>query len=1440
MRSPLAVIAAAAFAAAAMSAAFAQVRPPFAPPPAVRPIAGSRPIVAPPLVMPTLRPRGMPTAAPSPSGAVPQIRGVNSVLGPKIPLSMLPKLPRKTAFNTARNGIPRHRMSGTITSIMYDTVSGCSSTLGYIYNVGCQIEFQLAYCNGNNNNSAANCGNYITDSITPTDYFQDYYIDANTGTAQTIGSAYQPSTETVPSDCSSQGWAASQCPYGPFETLTLNNAGTVVLATLDCGASASGCSSSSAWVATVYLTVGGANGMITYSDTQRKSPQTQFSIPTGGTNTVYITLDSAQYSDTYVIYIENTSTYTTCEGTIGQTDTGPSTGLCNPVGVAGTKALSSGPLYMQWTFGSGTLWTALSTGTYSLVAYDQTQGKRVAQTQVSLVASGAVTTSTKPIAGNASPAPAPAATPGTRFAFDNTTDESDSGFTTTWSGLNTADTYCITLTDPEGRVYQDYVTPTLKYACLQPPSSTYSVSHTNINAESPVDFAPNTYTIQLCNYNLPAGNGAPCTVVASEAIQLLGYNVLSEFTNAAGTSVIGTSLVVPKNSTTAGGLEFVNDGDSYYGTGNGDTLSALYYSTANNGATGDGSTLNLSCGTSCTQTVTDSNGQSWYVRELQHGGGANAYTTLEICPTAWGTSCATNTGTQSLAMNASIVIPNITFIPPPGSSNCTGGNCQGPTSVLPQDGLRWSTIGSSVSSNLTYFTNSNFNTYGGTGTFTHLGVTSGCGASCSAFSGTVTSPCTVSPGGNAEKNQQGFYSNFEQGMYSIAEPFSPASAQGDVYCVQVTNNSSTGTITGISFKLPSGYASGSYSTTWSVDANSPTTWTKDTTSGKCPSGVNFCIKPNGSNAGIAIGASQIIYLDVQNLPPLSFSFADVSETVYNPVSYALTADACCTQTIPVSATAPSQSTIDSLALGAYSLDASYMTPLFNPTSEGTSTNNTVNISLKNTSISQDTNPDYVDAVVVEFSSTGILGTPSTLSPSSWIYLGSNSPGIGGGSTIDYWFGVCSAQYSTANGPQSNPTSSNAKSLPPINGSGCSSTAEQNALSPGSTFSFDATVQTGASAGTIPATMYAHGANGNGWSKGHNFSLTVTSVSATAGFSKAGTYGSPATVPSNTTPQIGPDTNTTNGNSFVYTISNTSGAGHNLNSAQILIPYQDASGADGSDSSGFIWKITSAPTVTGGSGYSNCAVTSYTNPTAGSTNGYITIGNSGGTCTISPNGYIDISFPMQAPYKANDQYEFPTCVNGTFTVSTCGAVTASETWVGDTYIQTVLGASLVITVDATTNVKGNPLSPTCITCTYTQPTNTIDFGSGLAGGSTTPGTDVALVDLYTNATSPIGWSLYVTQSATDTTAAPYLQSAVDNSATKSYQPVTGTTLDQTAYASIPVTASYASGLLLANSSSGTSATRSPFEFSNDYRIVIPAVSPDLGPNTSTVTYTFISN
>ncbi|MDQ2872912.1 MAG: hypothetical protein M3R35_07285, partial [Candidatus Eremiobacteraeota bacterium] len=1202
------------------------------------------------------------------------------------------------------------------------------------------------------------------------DTLQNYYIDAGNNLAQTLGGTY-----TINSGGGNY--------WGPYSNLTLSNQGTYVIGEYD--------QTKNTWIAVVYITVGSANGLITYADSTLRIPSTNFVIPSAGTTYAYINAVGLPSSDNYVVYIEQTSTNPACVyyAPASTLPPGNNKGLCDPNSSVGQSA-PGGSLTVAWPITSSYIGAG-----YSIVVWDKTTQRRVAQSEVALTTSaGTGQINLTPVTGsNPSPGPNPMATPGVRFAFDNTSDQSVGGININMSGLNRNDFYCFSISDPNGRVYADQATQSFDVACGNPNNAGgLSLTDTFLNNYQPLNYAPNTYLVNA--YDVATG-----FVPISESFQVLGYNAITQFTDSAGTSIVGNALVVPFGSSTGGGLQFTNDGDTYFGIGNGDPLTGVFFDTGSNGVT---ITLQCNCNS---ETVVDTAGQTWVVTLLTTGTGTTTRSRLTLYP---------QTAGQALPMNASITLPNLTFHNAPTSNRCTGG-CTGLTSVLPDDGLAWSVPNNPASSNPVFFTNSGSggNTFGGSASVTHLGITpNGVGYSGGAAAG---------------EEQHGYYprqiSAWSGALYATNQPFTQAGTSSDVYAVTVQNSSSgaSGKVTGLAVVFPAGYSSGSYAVQPSVDANSPTKWQIDATN--CPPALpangSICLKPLNPNTGIAPGTSQTIYLDVRNDPQASFGYTDFTVEAYLPSPFSLTP--AVQQNVFVGQIA----TVDSTAVAAYSLNGGLMTPLFTPQSEGTNTNNPVQISVQNTAVSQDPNPDYLDAMIVELPN-GVVNPASFsgLTPAGWQYLG-NAPGFGG-ATTDYWFGLCASQFVTADGPVLSP--------PPVKPAlpACSQGVEQNSIAPGSTFQFTTPIVTGGVGGTITGTMYAHGANGNGWSRGHAFNLAVTPVAATAGFVQDGSYGAPAAIPSNTTPQIGADTNTTFGNSFVYEIDNTSSAGNNINSAVVTIPYLDTSGADARDNSGTGqgWQITSAPTLSG-SGWSKCAAT-YTNPTGGSSNGNITIVNSGGTCTIAPGGKLDITFAMKAPYRVNETAKFSTVVNG--------GVNAAENWFSSTDMQVVLSAQLGISVwpnpDPGPLGGGGAAAPNCTSaCTYIQASNLLDFGN-IANNSANTGTDVVQVSIFTNAASPVGWQLYVSTNNNPANApgppSNELLHQVDMAHSSSGS---GMNFDSTVFTVIPTSGN---GTELVDTGAGVAPRRQPYDVVNNMKVQISGGTT--APNTSVLTYTFISN
>ena len=893
-------------------------------------------------------------------------------------------------------------------------------------------------------------------------------------------------------------------------------------------------------------------------------------------------------------------------------------------------------------------------------------------------------------------------------------------------------------------------------------AGTFDKTFTFTNSEEPSNYPLDTYTYTI--YDETSG-----AVVASEGFRIVGYQITTQFTNP-----VGTGLTLNSPQTT--GLEFINTGNANYGTSNGDPIAGIYFDTG-----AEGITLSLlsgtSCGTNCqTETIVDSAGVSWAVTS-NCTTGTTAECTLYAYPATTG---------ESLALGANLTIPNVQFTSNSGT-NCKDG-CIGQTEMLPLDGLTWSTDTLYVANNPVYFTDDSTYTYGGSAHIYLYGYRDSGGnlhLNQEAHGYTVRA---VTPGDTTVS-------------YTATSPSSTGTALLE-YALTVTNNSTTGSgdIKKLGLLLP--LAMSGNTASYSVDTTPTGAANWAVTTCPNPQKNSVCFIHNGSNAGIPPGSSQTLYIEAPP-PTTSFIYTDIGiETAATPY-FGISPDG----TWEVFADTSNPTMVDTTALVGYSLDDALMSVTTSPSSIGTGTSQSVSFDVTNTSTVQDANPDSVDAVVISVPSANTLSSFSVSTP-GWSELGS----IAAGANTEYVFGLCASQF-------------NAAYLPPNDGMpSCGTATEQaDALAPGASLTFSAKMAAGGSS-AVAMNMYAHGANGNGWSAAKSFSETVTPISLSAGFSQAGTIGSPTTFSNGTEPSVGADSSTTLGNTFVYSLSNTSGSGtsNNVTSITITIPGSDVSGNNGTDSSGQNWEITSAPALSG-SGFSGCSVTSYSSPTTGGSNGQIVIG--GSSCALTPGGTMNVTFDAKEPYKVNDVYRFSATANA-------GAVIASETWMNDTEMEIVLSANLNVIVDpAPDENAGTDPSPNCPACTFGP--SLIDFGS--VTGSVV-GTDVAEVDVTTDAASPVGWQLYVSASENPANTGGSYSNVllVDVDSAHSISGA-GVNYDQTSLGVVPTTGV---GLELLDTGSGASVRRNPYGFVITHEIYING-SP-AGAVTSTLTYTFIAN
>ncbi len=1208
------------------------------------------------------------------------------------------------------------------------TANGCGTTVGNLYNVGCEIQTQFQ------TGPAYNTG---------TDSLEDFYIPANSTNAiadTTCGFGNNPYTRFAPRECT-----------------TLNTPGVWIFGTLNV--------TTNSWITVAYLPVGSSVYLDTYADQFDTNETSQFSA--AGGRYAYVKVTGLSPTDRYELYVESTSVAPTCVFSApAESPAAPLTNrLCNPASDTGDLTAPGGMLNVAWPL-SGTD----PPGTYSIVLYDLTQQERLVQRQVSLVStSSSAAIALTPVSGNPSPNPVPAATPATTFAFDSTGENSDRDFNFDATGLPGNSNVVATISDPTGQVVQSWQIRTSG-------AGTINQRFTFGAAQEPSNYNLNTYSAAILDENTSS-------VIVARAFHIDGYQVGTAFTSPAGTALTVTSTPVTS------GLVFTNAGNAAYGTNNGDPIRGIVFDDGTQGITIallDGT----SCGTNCqTETVVDSSGVSWTVTNTCTGTGNRIDCVIEALPMTPG---------SALAIGSSLTLADIQFTGPSSNNTCNNG-CTATTSVLPQDGLTWSASNLTIATNPVYFNNDNRATQSASGHIYLYGYRDSGGA---LHAGEEAHGYTV----------RALAAGKTSVLYTATSPTTLASNVKDVYAVAISNGSSggSGAITEFGILMPAQFSTSAFT----VDANSPTTWVTR----RCPRGSaasEVCFITNGANNGIQpAGGSETIYIDVTPPPATAFGYTDAAIDILNPARFGVTPDG----TWEVYANTTNPLDVDSTALVAYSLNSSLMGTSANPAAIGTNTTPSVQFVITNTSIAADPFPDLLDAAVL------VVPTANTLSnfsgfPSGWSKLGSYTVG----SNTYYWFGLCPNQF-------------NAAYQPPNNGDpACTSSNEQNSsLAPGAALNFTATMAAGSSAGTIPMTMYAHGANGGGWSQGKSFSVSVSSLNVTAGFSAIGPVGSPTAIANDTEPSVGADSNTTYGNALVYTIHNTSasGPGNNVTQVTITIPGKDISGVNGADSSGVPWTITgwgvngtgASSTALSGSGFSGCSVTSYSSPTAGGADGKIVIGGSG--CALTPGGIMNVTFTAKAPYRVNDSYQFPAAANN-------GAVPVDQTWLNDTDVSIALSASISITTDPSADASAgiNPL-PNCIGCTFGN--NDVQIGN-VANGSTFNATDTVAVEVRTDASTPLGWSLYVsTNDNPANTGSPSNEflSAVDTSASLS---MSGLTYDAATYTVVPIANP---GLLLVDSASGTSARRNPFGFVMNYQVTIQG-----GPTTAqtaVTTYTFIPN
>jgi hypothetical protein len=1267
--------------------------------------------------------------------------------GTHVPLSRLPHTPFKSMMNTAvakntLHGRHFHPMSASGATLSVTATAGCASggTNGDIFNVGCLLSIQ-----GSNMNlwQAAGTDTYEYFVISPT--------APNVATAIATGAG-----------CATITWTGNSGPACSDAGTTLSIQGTYEFLIYD--------TTKKQWVTSFFANAGQTFSIQVFEDAFHTSQQYQFD--TGSSGAAYIYLQNVATSGQYVMYIQSTGVNVYCAymSPAGAAalplpsprPTGGGTGnnlLCDPTqpNVTGVNA-PGGALSLTWA-----LTSSLEAGLYTVSIYDQAAGTVLGSVQVSLTSGGGSLQLTGNTSGmNASPAPF-GATGTNLLAWNASTDQAVGGVIAVTQQVVPSSKYQWTITDPSGRVVS---TPAAVNTTNSTVSNSFLFSAFSPAMHSPGQYASNTWGVQL--YDVTNNK-----VEASQAYQIVGYHATTQFiqTGVASTTLnfAGTGLQQQKAD-----FKITNDGNLIFGVG--DSFSGIEftegpYQTLNaafkppgkftpGGVFGGVTTATAltapgeACGTAtgCTLAVTDSNGAAWTFTTYCSATSSATPSAASPWDQCVFTILPNSTGTV-LPPGASIDVPNLYwFAQVVAAWPCYSTPCFGTTSVLPTHGLSWSQTNNlanpiawtpvafgGIDSGLTLAGNVRFD-YQGSRTIT---------ASPTCAGGAANAVQGASPWLEGHY----FQPSFTRADYQNSTPFTLGAPRCNVAAFFITNESTPNGATsdfasgGTNFpEIAIGFPTYFTSSQIVVDPNSTATWTKVT----CPStyGASYlCFNgPTIAPKGQA-NSTATLYLDMP-LPVTSFAFQEMAiqafstDDVYIPLTNDATAANSAITAYGYNGVATTS--IDSLQVGAWSLNANLMTAAFTPNTVGSGQNPTpLTIVVGNTSTAADPNPDAIDEVVIEQTTNKnwtVSGTPTvTGPPGPWTHTATFNPS---GNTLDYYFGICSAMAVQADGPPQTtgvtfPLSTPYPSPPPCAGS------EPNVLVPGQSATINMNIVTagGLSTGTQTFTMYAHGANGGGWTQPKTFTLTVNSESASGGFQSLGATCPGTAVATNTLP-----TATTNSNCFVYTIKNTS-VSSPIGTIDIAIPAFDINGLGATS-----WSLNGSPittniklgTISGGvftvAGVpAGCAINPANtfNPVGGTTDGQIEVKG----CTgLTPTKILAVEFQATSPGSQSDTYNFP---------ATIDTLPLAASWIGDTEVQESFSIGLTVVVDPSNPGPGGSTPVVaCPTCGFSA--GTIDFGPVTNGGSSIGTNVVRATVIYSGATTGTQWTLEVNVVGTNPT------------------------------------------------------------------------------------------
>ena len=1369
--------------------------------------------------------------------------------GQRVPLSCFPALPLRTGANTGTpkatiKGKHYRPMAATGATIDLTAATNCG-TQGALYSIGCSLTWQ-----------ATNNGDWST-----ADSYADYQILPNSTTATLVGTngyAYNAATA---------------------HTTTLSVQGTYAFFVYDV--------TKQVIISIVYVNAGQSFSIGIYQDPYHTQASYQFNVNTS--SAAYIYLPDVSTNDTYVVYIMSTSVNTYCvyvtpnstpaPGSPSPMPSGAITSLiCNPANSPGIQA-PSGQLSLTWALNNG-----LQAGTYSVVVYDKTQGQTMGQVQVSLTGFqqyGFLLYGSP--APNPSPA-APASPSSIQFAWDSSLDQSTGGIVATVPN-QVGGTYRMTASDPDGQVVYVGTTNTIPGTCTLTnntsstctATATFQFSSANPTLNPPGTYPNNIWTMQLYNPSTQ-------TVEASQAFQLMGYSIQTQFViNGIDSNTMTFGCCAGGDYNVAASMVFTNTANfNYpnapdpirgieYTTGPGSTLNGTFSPPTQlpNGTTVGGVGIKLGSCTGaynsaggCSETVVDTSGNSWTLTDWcdianPATAGPRDYCVLKFTPS----------GQATLLPGQSITVAGMTFYGEGGTGAwpCYLVPCATTTSILPADGLSWSSTNatSPAWSPVTY--GSSGASLSGTVNAHYIGAATIPGNTFRATVAEATSAPSPFP------DTHFYYSPFAQADYQNSTPFALTAGREDILAINLASCSGNKTPSqGCS--AASSYGLGEIVITFptNIDASSITVdpgepsygggkyYVLATTGGNgCQTTLPtnaICLNPggstyaatNGSDTTVAInpGNQGQIWLDVP-ASQAAFIAQDLQVQGWSTSEYTfttLTADG--TSQIPVVGGGTTTAGVDSLSMQAFSLNSNLMAAQFNPSTVSPgATTTSYSLTFANTSTAADPNPDPVDAIVLEqTTSSGWTLTAPSFSGTG--YAGwSNLSGTGynvAGNDLEYYFGVCNYTYTNratgADPPPQPPTAPTYPTgYPTLSGTLCTPAQESDAIAAGGMLTINFTLAN-TTTGTQTFYLYAHGANGGGWSAPKTVTVTSSSKTASVKFysvaqgSTDASCAATSNVSTNTVATVSKSPNC-----FIYEVTNTSSSGQNIGTVNISLPAFDINGLATNTGD---WTLVGSPitqyvvlgTISGGTFKTTgiptgCAINAAntSNPTPGSTAGQIQVS---GCTAFTQNTNIAVEFVANTPNTQSDSYLFPATIDG---------VTSGLAWTGSDEVSVAFSLGLAISVDPSNPGPGN--SHPNVVCNPAQCTfsgETVNFGE-FGANTTITGTDVVRATVVYEgssvaATCPAGagtvantWQLQVAASANATTE---LSTSVDE--TNSTSGLTYATGVGTYFSPTASNTTLACGNYTANSD---------FDVLQNFEVVNGA---DVSGHQVTITYTLIGN